>query len=232
MPATFTAPPRTPLILPSILAADFGHMADDCRAALDAGGDALHLDVMDGHFVPNLTLGPDMCRGLRKAFPEVLLDVHLMVTDPAKYVGAFADAGASHLTFHVEVCDGKAAIELIEAIRARGMTAGVSLNPPTPVERVLPLVAHVDLVLVMSVNPGFAGQSFIPGVLDKARTIGPLLRRDQRLEIDGGISPTTAASARGAGCDALVVGSALFAKPRLEWRSVASTIAGRDVATS
>lgn len=227
MPATFTAPPRTPLILPSILAADFGHMADDCRAALDAGADALHLDVMDGHFVPNLTMGPDMCRGLRKAFPELLLDVHLMVTDPAKYVAPFADAGASHLTFHVEACAAGAAIELIGAIRARGMTAGVSLNPPTPVERILPLAAQADLVLIMSVNPGFAGQSFISGVLDKARTIGPLLRRDQRLEIDGGISPATAASARSAGCDALVVGSALFAKPRSEWRTIVDAVAGR-----
>jgi ribulose-phosphate 3-epimerase len=227
MPTTFTAPPRTPLILPSILAADFARMGDQCRAAFDAGADALHLDVMDGHFLPNLTMGPDMCKALRKGFPGALLDAHLMVTDPAKHLAPFADAGASHFTFHVEACDGERARDLIESIRARGMTAGVAINPPTAIEQILPLVPHADLILIMSVNPGFAGQSFIEPVLSKARAIKPLLRADQRLEIDGGIAPATAPAARAAGCDALVVGSALFGKPQEQWRGIMDTVAGR-----
>ena len=185
-------------------------MGEECRQVFEAGGDLLHLDVMDGHFVPNLTKGPDMCRALRNALPDAFLDVHLMVTDPAAYVDSFGEAGANHLTFHVEVAPDDAGLRLMDRIRRKGMTAGVAINPPTPVEAILPLVAAAELVLVMSVNPGFSGQSFIEAVLDKTRTVRSRLRPEQRLEMDGGIGAKTAPRVREAGCDVMVAGSAVF----------------------
>jgi len=213
VPNLFTAPNRLPLVAPSILAADFADLADDARDALDAGGDLLHLDVMDGHFVPNLTIGPPLCRSLRRALPDAFLDVHLMVENPEMFFEPFARAGADHLTFHVEAA-GERTPDLCARIRDLGLTAGVSLNPPTPAGALLPYVEHADLVLVMSVNPGFGGQSFIPEVLDKTRTFDARLRPDQRLEMDGGVGSDTAAACREAGCDVLVAGSAVFGHPR------------------
>ena len=203
-----TNPARVPLVGASILAADFADMGAECRAALEAGADLLHVDVMDGHFVPNLTMGPEMCRGLRKALPEAFLDVHLMVTRPADFVAPFADAGADHLTFHVE-SEGRPA-EVAEAIHAAGMTAGGAINPPTDVSAVMPMLHSFDLILIMSVNPGFAGQRFMDSVLAKVRALVPHLRADQRLQIDGGLTPQTAVAAREAGCDVLVAASAVF----------------------
>lgn len=196
------------LVGASILSADFAHLGEECRRVLDAGADFLHLDVMDGHFVPNLTMGPALCRSLREALPNAVLDVHLMVSNPRMFIEPFAEAGADHFTFHIEVDDEPAS--LAAAIQESGMTAGLAINPPTDVDRVLPHVQYMDMILVMSVNPGFSGQSFIPEVLEKAAAIKPLLRPAQRLEIDGGINAQTAPAARQAGCDTLIAASAIF----------------------
>jgi ribulose-phosphate 3-epimerase len=184
-------------------------MGEEARSALDAGADLLHFDVMDGHFVGNLTMGPNMCRSIRGVLPEAFFDVHLMVTEPGRFLEPFADAGADHLTFHHEAVADP--IDLAAAIHAAGMTVGLAINPPTGVSDVLPLLEHVDLVLVMSVHPGFAGQSFIPEVLEKARAIKTRLGPRQRLAVDGGVNARTAPACLEAGCDVLAAASAIFA---------------------
>ena len=225
----FNSPPRAgswPLIAPSILSADFGNMERDCRSVIDAGADVLHLDVMDGHFVPNLTMGPDMCRGLRKALPNALLDVHLMVSKPEMYVEPFAKAGANHFTFHIEVHQGAAAIALAERIRASGMTAGIAVNPPNSIDPILEIMDHFDMVLVMSVNPGFSGQSFIEPVLEKTRAARAKVRPDQRIEMDGGVNLANAALVRAAGCDLLVAATAIFGLPPEKRASAIASLRG------
>jgi ribulose-phosphate 3-epimerase len=163
---------------------------------------------MDGHFVPNLTMGPDMCQALHRQLPDALIDVHLMVTDPGLFAEPFAAAGAGHLTFHIEAVDNPVA--LAATIHELDMTAGVAINPPTDVSRVMAVLDVVDMVLIMSINPGFAGQSFMPEVLDTVRTVSAALRPDQRLAIDGGVNRDTAPSCLAAGCDVLLAATAIY----------------------
>lgn len=204
----YTKPASLPVVAASILSADFASLGAECDAVLQAGAKSLHVDIMDGHFVPNLSMGPAVLSGVRGHCPDAMLDVHLMVTDPAKFAPAFIDAGANHVTFHIEVVDDP--IALRDEIHARGATAGLALNPETPLERIEPFIEAFDLILVMSVHPGFSGQKFIDEVLKKTSAISPRLRDDQRLEMDGGVSPETATACREAGCDVLVSASAIF----------------------
>jgi len=235
----FRSPGRLPLVAPSILSADFARLGEECAHVLGEGGaDLLHLDVMDGHFVPNLTMGPDLCRGLRRALPGAFLDVHLMVERPGEFVKAFVDAGADHLTFHVEAVGFAGVAGLAEEIRRVGggrVTAGVAINPPTAVEVLCPIeggavergaIDAVDLVLVMSVNPGFSGQRFISEVLEKTRRVRELGGDRLRVQMDGGIGPDNAANIREAGCDVLVAASAVFGLPREDRAGVVGRLRG------
>jgi ribulose-phosphate 3-epimerase len=209
--------PSKPAILPSILSADFGAAKPDildalahCRAS-KVGGDVIHVDVMDGHLVPNISFGPPVIAKLRAALPAIFFDVHLMIDEPVRYAEAHRKAGADNITFHVEAPEVRSdVIGACKAIRATGAQVGITLKPGTPIDRVMPALEHVDLVLVMSVEPGFGGQKFMADQLAKCRTIKPLLRPNQVLEIDGGINADTIGQARAAGVDWFVVGSALF----------------------
>ncbi len=196
-----------PAVAPSILAADLGHLADEVARAEAAGADAIHLDVMDGHFVPNLTFGPAVCEAVRRA-TNLYLDVDLMLDAPGDFVKPFAEAGADNITFHAEVVGRPG--ELVDRIHELGCEAGVKVDPDGPASLVRPVVDQVELVLVMSVYAGFGGQAFMPEVLDKMREIRSWLKDGQRLEVDGGINSETAALVMAAGADVLVAGTAVF----------------------
>ena len=198
-------------IAPSILSADFGRLAEEVGAVEKAGADVIHVDVMDGRFVPNITIGPLVVKALRKA-TKLPLDVHLMIVEPEKYIEAFADAGADTILVHAEACTHLHRV--LEAIRKLGKRSGAALNPATPGDTLSYVLDSLDQILVMSVNPGFGGQSFIPQVLPKVRAlreaIGP---RKIDIEMDGGLAPGTVGLAAAAGTRVLVAGNAVFREP-------------------
>jgi len=197
-------------IAPSILSADFARLAEEIAEVESAGVNMVHLDIMDGHFVPNLTIGPPVVAKLRK-YSKLVFDTHLMITDPSAYAERFVDAGANHITFHIETVDEPE--KLIDGIHELGCTAGVSLNPETPVQAIEKVAPLCDMVLVMTVHPGFGAQQFIQEAAKKIVKVREIVGPDIRVEVDGGINPQTARVVTSYGADTLVAGNAIFSKP-------------------
>ncbi len=201
----------TPQIAPSILSADFARLGDDVNAVLDAGADIVHFDVMDNHFVPNLTIGPLICEALRKHGIEAPIDVHLMVEPVDRIIADFAQAGASYITFHPEA--SRHVDRSLALIRDEGCKSGLVFNPATPLSCLDYVIDKVDMILIMSVNPGFGGQAFIPAALDKLREARRIIDQsglDIRLEVDGGVKVDNIGEIAAAGADTFVAGSAIF----------------------
>lgn len=198
---------RKILVAPSVLAADFSRLGEEVRMAEAAGADWLHVDVMDGRFVPNLTIGPLVVRSIRKE-TRLPLDVHLMIEDPGRYIDDFAEAGSDIITFHIESCEDPAS--LVSRIKSHGLKAGASIKPKTGIKMLDPIIHDLDLVLVMTVEPGFGGQEFIKEALAKIEKIRGYYKKD--IEVDGGINPDTAKLAIEAGANILVAGTAVFGK--------------------
>jgi ribulose-phosphate 3-epimerase len=225
----------TPWIAPSILSADFARLGDEVQSVLAAGADVVHVDVMDNHYVPNLTIGPMVCEALRKHGIQAPLDVHLMVKPVDRIVPDFAGAGATYISFHPEATEH--VDRTIELIREHGCKPGLVLNPATPVDFLDYTLPKLDLVLIMSVNPGFGGQKFIPGALDKLRAVRKridALGKPIRLEIDGGVKVDNIAEIARAGADMFVAGSAIFGASdyRATIAAMRAAIAGPKLATS
>lgn len=201
-----------PLIAPSILSSNFTRLAEECQAVLDAGADWLHVDVMDGHFVPNITIGLPVVEALRGEFPDAVLDVHVMISDPDFYAAKFVEAGADYLSFHPEATAHTHRV--IQQIHEAGGKASLAINPATPLDIVEYVVDDLDMVLIMSVNPGFGGQSFIPQSLQKLRDLQEILERhgrtDMRVQVDGGVKVDNIAEIYEAGANVLVSGSGIF----------------------
>ena len=199
-------------LAPSILSSDFAHLAEQVKAATEGGGTVIHVDVMDGHFVPNITLGPPIVKSLRKA-TSLPLDCHLMIENPDQYILDFTEAGADWISVHQEAC--RHLNRTLHLIRDHGARPGVVINPATPVDTLSEVLDIVDYVLVMSVNPGFGGQKFIPGALHKIRKLAELRRQknlNYRIEVDGGVGLDTVAEVVQAGAEILVAGNAVFGK--------------------
>ena len=222
--------PLGSVIAPSILSADFARLGEDVDKVLAAGADIVHFDVMDNHYVPNLTIGPMVCSALRKYGVSAPIDVHLMVSPVDRIIGDFIEAGASYITFHPEA--SRHVHRTIQLIKAEGCQAGLVLNPATPVEVLDYVLEELDLVLLMSVNPGFGGQAFIPSALDKLRAVRQRIDalgkripgKHVRLEIDGGVKPDNIGAIAAAGADTFVAGSAIFGQ--LDYAAVIAQMRG------
>lgn len=213
---------RSLMIAPSILSADFSRLGDEVRAVEAAGADVIHVDVMDGHFVPNITIGPLVVKAVR-AVTDLPVDVHLMITDPDRYIDDFIDAGADWVTVHVEACTHLH--RTLASIRARGKKAGAVLNPATSLSTLDYVLGEVDLVMLMSVNPGFGGQSFIGSAVEKTRQLRQMLDRvnpEAGIEVDGGIGPATIGPMAAAGANIFVAGSAIYGQP--DYQAVISAL--------
>jgi ribulose-phosphate 3-epimerase len=197
-------------LAPSILSADFSHLGEQIVQVSEGGADYIHIDIMDGHFVPNLTIGPAVVKSIRK-YTTVPFDIHLMIHEPTLFIPQFVDAGADILTVHVEACQHLH--RAIQTIKNTGIRAGISLNPATPLNFIDDIISQVDLILIMSVNPGFGGQSFIPESLNKIRHLRDMIDRKSlsiEIEVDGGITLKNAAAVADAGCNVLAIGTSIF----------------------